>query len=784
VPPKYEATIRRTTDGVPHISGARIVDAAYGQGWVSGEDHGCTLIDQVFKVTSTRSANLGPGADGENVDSDFAWRAIDLATIAATDFARAPDDIVELFDAYTAGWNDHLAEVGRDGIAGWCTGADWLRPLTPVEVYTYARSITLLASSEKLVDYLGSAQPPAETPPSGIGRPEGFDLWNVPDLGLGAGSDRGSNGWAIGRERTAGGSGGLLLANPHFPWEGELRFSEAHLIVPGQYDIYGANLLGVPGIGIGFTDGVAWTHTVSDGKRMTLYDLTLDPESATSYLVDGVSTPLTSSQASVDILRADGSVDTETRTLWRSEYGPIIDFPGVGWTDGNVLTYRDANLDNDEFIEQYARLAEVRSIADLEALNAQYQGQPLFNTVATDADGNVWYADASATPNLSDEAQLAFLNQLFTEPIIKFVYDQGAVLLDGSDSRFRWVDEPGARDPGLVAYADMPRVERTDYVFNANDSYWIPNVEAPLTGAYSFLHGTRNTPLSMRTRQNAAVLGAANEAGLAGPDGLFDADEVRTAALENSGRTAGLLLAAAVAACTAEPIVEVDDAPVDLTEACRVLAGWDGVYDLDRSGPIIWRETMTRFDVAAFEGAGPLFADAFDPTDPTRTPRVPAPDTAPLLEAMGRAVRTIAAAGFALDTTLGAVQFSERSETRVPIHGGVADDGVTNVVQWSDVAATGEPLPERGAVVTEGSSLRDEGYRVNSGTSFIMTVDFTGDLPEAWAILVYGESGDRTSPVFDSQMVRFSEKNWRKVALTDEQIDSDPDLVTSTVVGR
>ncbi len=329
---------------------------------------------------------------------------------------------------------------------------------------------------------------------------------------------------------------------------------------------------------------------------MTLYNLTLDPESPTSYLVDGVSTALTSSQASVEILRADGSVDTETRTLWRSEYGPIIDFPGVGWTDSNVLTYRDANIDNDEFIEQYARLAEVRSIADLEALNAEYQGQPLFNTVAADADGNVWYADASATPNLSDEAQLAFLNQLFTEPIIQFVYNQGAVLLDGSDSRFRWVDDPGARDPGLVAYADMPRVERTDYVFNANDSYWIPNVEAPLTGAYSFLHGTQNTPLSMRTRQNASVLGAANEAGLAGPDGLFDADEVRAAAFENSGHTAGLLLRSTVAACTAAPIVEVDDAPVDLTEACRVLAGWDGIYDLDRSGPIIWRETMTQFD--------------------------------------------------------------------------------------------------------------------------------------------------------------------------------------------
>ena len=238
-------------------------------------------------------------------------------------------------------------------------------------------------------------------------------------------------------------------------------------------------------------------------------------------------------------------------------------------------------------------------------------------------------------------------------------------------------------------------VQRDDYVFNANDSFWVPSAEFTLTGPYTILNGEQGTPLSMRTRQNAAVLGAANATGLAGPDGLFDADEVKTAAFENSGRTAVLLRAAAVAACRATPIVDVPDllatdgtvslpaASVDLTEACDVLAGWDGIYDLDRSGPMIWRETMGRFDNAAFENAGPLFDDAFDPTRPTLTPSVPAANTAPLLQAMARAVQTITTAGFALDTTLGASQFTERSETRISIHGGTSVDGVTNIVTWS-----------------------------------------------------------------------------------------------------
>ena len=46
-----------------------------------------------------------------------------------------------------------------------------------------------------------------------------------------------------------------------------------------------------PGIGIGFTDTFAWTHTVSAGNRFTAYTLTLVPGDPTSYLVDGEPRP-------------------------------------------------------------------------------------------------------------------------------------------------------------------------------------------------------------------------------------------------------------------------------------------------------------------------------------------------------------------------------------------------------------------------------------------------------------------------------------------------------------
>jgi len=58
--------------------------------------------------------------------------------------------VVEQFEAFSAGWNDQLTNVGRRRLAGWCAGADWVRPITAVEVYTYARSTALQASSAAL----------------------------------------------------------------------------------------------------------------------------------------------------------------------------------------------------------------------------------------------------------------------------------------------------------------------------------------------------------------------------------------------------------------------------------------------------------------------------------------------------------------------------------------------------------------------------------------------------------------------------------------------------------
>ncbi|MGH9015145.1 MAG: penicillin acylase family protein, partial [Acidimicrobiia bacterium] len=163
---KYEARIRRTEGGVPHISGGSMADVAFGQGWASGEDRTCDLADQVVKIRGERAQLLGPGENDANIDSDVTWRHIGIFERASADFEDASPTAVDLLAAFTDGWNAHLDEVGVDGLAGWCAGQPWVRPLEPVEVYAYARSIALAASSGAVTNFIATAQPPAPAPPA------------------------------------------------------------------------------------------------------------------------------------------------------------------------------------------------------------------------------------------------------------------------------------------------------------------------------------------------------------------------------------------------------------------------------------------------------------------------------------------------------------------------------------------------------------------------------------------------------------------------------------------
>jgi acyl-homoserine-lactone acylase len=777
---RYYAVIRRTSYGIPHIWAADLGSAGFGQGWAYAEDRFCDLADQVVRVRSERSKWFGPGPEDANLISDFGYISLGIMARAREQLPRMAPDMRTILDGYAAGYNAYLAEVGVDGVPGWCAGQPWVGAITTVDLLAYQRDSALFASGSSLLDAIVAAQPP-----DAQGEPPSFAPAHAPSRAALAetegdtteGAAVGSNGWAIGSDRTAGGHG-LVVANPHFPWEGELRFWESQLTVPGQLNVYGASLGGLPGVQIGFNEHVAWTHTVAQGSRFTFYTVRLVPGQPTAYLVDGKPEAMTSTRATIQVKGPDGRLSTLTRTLWSTRYGPVLDLsqtdPGLGWSTAQALTYRDANIDNDRLLDQWLGMNRARSMAEFQQVHAQVQGIPWLNTIAADDRGTAWYADTSATPNLSAEA----IDVWVRSPL---------GILDGSDSRFAWVVEPGARSPGLIPFSQQPQLERRDYVFNANNSHWLANPERLLTG-FSPLQGQEGVPPGPRARENAVLLGDVSEDGPAGGDGRFTLDEAGAAMLSDRALTADLLVDGVVAACRAQDVTPIDlgGKQVDVSGACQVLAGWDWRFDVDSRGAVIWREmirTVAAADQDALLDAGPLFQVGFDPSDPVGTPHTLAEDTGPVLRALAQAVINLRAAGIDLDVPLGQVQFTKKGAERIPVPGSSGQVGIANVVDYAPAFGTSLEPPMPAGTPIPNSDLTSEGYLVNFGTSFFMTAEFTEQGPVARALLTYSQSADPDSPHFADQTRRFTRKALRDCLFTEHAIGADPNLSVTRVRG-
>jgi acyl-homoserine-lactone acylase len=757
-PITYTATIRRTSHNVPHIVADDLASLGFGQGYALAEDHACTLGERVIRAKGELSRYYGPGEGDAFLNSDLALRHLQIVENAEADLASLSADVAGFVAGYAAGYNRFLADTGPANVPGWCAGAEWLVPVDSLDLMAVYKQLALLASGDNLLEFIATARPPGQAAGDAMVEAGGWEvLADAPVL------DLGSNGWGLGKEVTENGRG-IMFINPHFPWEGALRLWESHLTIPGELNVYGGSLIGTPGVLIGFNEAMAWMHPVSPGKRFTAYLLQLSEGDPTRYIYEGGEREMIPNDVTVDVLQPDGSLAQVTRTLYSSLHGPVLSFPGVGWSDSQVVAYRDANIDNRTLIPQFVAINRAGSLSQYQEAQRQFQGIPWVHTVSVSSGGEAWYIDSTPTPNLSADALAAYEASL-SNFLIKLAADNGVVLLDGTDPLFEWVEEPGARSPGLVPFERMPQIQRDDWVFNSNDSYWLSNPAAPITGV-SPLHGLTDAAQSARTRQNLVALTDASPQGPRGEDGLWSFEEVKDAVLDNRSFTAALLVDELLAACRAS-------GEVDLTKACDVLEDWDRTFNLDSRGAVLFREWINRYRPQDMGQTGQLLATPFDSSDPIGTPaKLANPDTA--LTNLASAVTVLETAGLPLDVPLGELQFADRNGVRVPIHGGTEIEGITNKTNWAAQNTTTEPLTyERAGTVGNSRDLTTDGYPIGFGGSFIMVVEFTDDGPRASAFLTYGETGDPNSEFFSDQTIRYSNKNWRDVAFSEADIAAD-----------
>jgi len=756
---RYEATIRRTSYGIPHIVAADLASLGFGEGYAQAEDHLCTIADQVVRVRGERAKYFGRGEGDRHLLSDIAVKALGARADADSSRAVEPQEARDWHDGFAAGYNLYLERTGKDAVPGWCRGQDWVFPITTADLAAANRPTPFAAS-------IARTRPPG-VPGGGAGNPPGDDALELPQ---GA-----SQGWALGRDLTESGRG-ALLANPHFPWGGSNRFWEKHLVIPGKLDVYGAAVIGLPGVGIGFNEAVAWTFTTSNARQFTFYRVDLVAGRPTRYHYGGEERDMTPVEVAVAVR---GESEPVRRTVWFTHYGPVISMAALPWTVEAAYAVRHAAWRSPNRRQQILATNRAGSLADLKRAVAEGMIAGL-NTVAVSADGLAWYSAPPGIPNLSREAIAAWLERRERDPVTRAAWQNSRiVLLDGTDPTFEWRD-PAVTRLSVPAGADgVPQLERSDYVFNANNSFWLAHPQALLTGDYSPLYGDQRTELTLRARSNVLHLTNANPYRAAGDDGKFNLREIQDAVLANHSLTADLLLPELFERCTATPLAVVAGRNVDLSRACAVLGRWDRRFDIDSRGAVLFREWLGQYDNGNFRSGAPrirseLFADGFDPADPVNTPHALAPGTL-ALENLAKAAGVLEARGIAIDVALGELQHAPtKLPKRIAVHGGLGNrEGILNL-QNANLGNfnTLEPL-QLAPRVTGSRFLTEAGYPVLHGSSFLMALEYTADGPRAMAFLTYSQSGDPESPHFTDQTELFARKEWRPILFRAADVAAD-----------
>ncbi|NHZ82218.1 acylase [Massilia sp. CCM 8695] len=753
--PRYAAEIRRTAYGVPHIKADDDAGLGYGIGYAYAQDNICLMAARIVTANGERSKYFGAEARGvtedavPNLASDYYYRLINEPEAVATAWQQQPAPMRALVEGYVAGYNQYLEERGKAGLPEACKNAAWVRSMSTADMMKIVRRYAAEGGSGHFIDLLVAAAPPgtaaAAAPAPRRAGPSPIDpeYWKRQHARIG------SNGVALGKDATENGQG-MVLANPHNFWKGDLRFYQLHLTIPGKLDVMGASLGGMPMVSIGFNKDLAWTHTNNTSAHFTLHQLQLDPQDPTRYVVDGQVRSMTRKRIDVEVRQADGSLVTRSHDFYQTPLGVVMRAPDeLEWNRKVAYTMLDANLGNHRMLEQWRAMNSARSLDELRAGIDRIVGLPWVNTVAADKDGKTLLMDVTVVPNVPLAKEKACVPDRFKDAAASAI-----LVLDGSTSACSPDNDPAAPQPGIFAGASLPRLERNDFVQNSNDSAWLTNPAAPLTGFPSIV-SIDAIEQGGRTRIGIAQL----QARLAGTDGMagrrMSASQLQGLLFSNRVYYASQNMDEVLRACDgARQVQATDGTTVDLTQPCASLRAWDRSANLDAnigfgyfSG--VWDQLYE---------ADLLWAVPFNPADPVNTPRGLRLDDAArvnsLRTVLANAVLATHASGWQPDATWGQVQQSERGGKRIPIHGGRYEYGIYNVIA-SEARASGGREP------TEGSS-------------YVQTVMFDRNGPQAQAVLAYGQSVDPASPHYADQTELYSRKTWPTLPFTETQITSDP----------
>ena len=346
----YHARIQRDTWGVPHISGPRDADVAFGLAYAHAQDDFATIQDVALATRGTLAAKDGPKA----AVTDYVVNLLHVwPTINARYDRDLPADLKAVLEAYADGINYYGALHPRAVAPGFLpvTGKDIAAGFVFKTPFFYG-----------LDETLGKLNRPTH------GKP-------MPPVG--------SNGVAVAPSRSDDGATRLLV-NSHQPYTGPVAWYEAVLESGEGWHVAGGFFPGSPFMLHGHNAHLGWANTVNKPDLIDVYRLTINPQNSHQYRLDGTWRDFATSDAAIRVKLLGPLYWTVHKAVEWSAHGPVLR------TDHGVFALRYAGIGEARQALQYYRLDKARNQDEWRAAMA-LQALPSINYIYADETGAIGY---------------------------------------------------------------------------------------------------------------------------------------------------------------------------------------------------------------------------------------------------------------------------------------------------------------------------------------------------------------------------------------------------------
>ena len=356
-PSVLKAYVYRDVFGVPHIFADSEEAAAYAIAQAQCEDIGMQVFYSLRCGVGRQAEVLGEAS----LESDRLMHLWRVPETAARTWGESPPRTKRFLQAFCDGLNDyrraHLDEC-RDALE-----AD------PVQVIALFRWSDVSPSHGivQLCANTGLRQPPPTV--------------DYPNQ---------SSTWTIGPSRTASGRP-IVFIDPHWPAEGQTSWWEFH-VHAGRLQAGGFALPGLPFVGLGYTDGVAWAATAGGADSADVFEIKTNPQNVDQYWYDGQWRSLEVRDVVIRVKLSDGVVEDRHLKMRETVHGPI-----VAEQDGRVLAGAICGVRDTTRLEQW--LAMNRAHTGQEIRDALRMDQAAWlNLTYAARDGHFGYIQTGMCP--------------------------------------------------------------------------------------------------------------------------------------------------------------------------------------------------------------------------------------------------------------------------------------------------------------------------------------------------------------------------------------------------